>query len=175
MIHLCYNKFMKQKERIIHPLEILKDQNSKVLILGSFPSVKSREMNFFYMNKTNRFYKVLSFLLNIDLVSMSIEEKKKELLKNNIALYDVVKECEIINSSDSSLKIIEYTDVEKILENTNIKHIFLNGNKAYELFSKKYPHLLNMSTKMKSTSSANAKESLESLIEDYCIILNYLL
>ena len=127
------------KEEVVHPLEVLKDKDSKILILGSFPSVKSREMNFFYMNKTNRFYKVLSSLLDIDLFSISIEEKKRILLKNHIALYDVVKRCRIHGSSDSSLQILDYSDIYEILMNTKINKIYLNGSLAYSLFIKKYP------------------------------------
>lgn len=162
------------KEEVIHPLEVLKDKDSKILILGSFPSVKSREMNFFYMNKTNRFYKVLSSLLGIDLFSISIEEKKRILLKNHIALYDVVKRCRIHGSSDSSLQILDYSDIYEILMNTKINKIYLNGSLAYSLFIKKYPELLNVSYKLPSTSSANAKMKLEDLVSSWSIILEEL-
>ena len=162
------------KEEVIHPLEVLKDKDSKILILGSFPSVKSREMNFFYMNKTNRFYKVLSSLLDIDLFSISIEEKKRILLKNHIALYDVVKRCRIHGSSDSSLQILDYSDIYEILMNTKINKIYLNGSLAYSLFIKKYPELLNVSYKLPSTSSANAKMKLEDLVSSWSIILEEL-
>ncbi|MDY2575562.1 MAG: DNA-deoxyinosine glycosylase [Bacilli bacterium] len=162
------------KEEVIHPLEVLKDKDSKILILGSFPSVKSREMNFFYMNKTNRFYKVLSSLLDIDLFSISIEEKKRILLKNHIALYDVVKRCRIHGSSDSSLQILDYSDIYEILKNTKINKIYLNGSLAYSLFIKKYPELLNVSYKLPSTSSANAKMKLEDLVSSWSIILEEL-
>lgn len=162
------------KEEVIHPLEVLKDKDSKILILGSFPSVKSREMNFFYMNKTNRFYKVLSSLLGIDLFSISIEEKKRILLKNHIALYDVVKRCRIHGSSDSSLQILDYSDIYEILMNTKINKIYLNGSLAYSLFIKKYPELLNVSYKLPSTSSANAKMKLEDLVSSWSIILENL-
>ena len=162
------------KEEVIHPLEVLKDKDSKILILGSFPSVKSREMNFFYMNKTNRFYKVLSSLLGIDLFSISIEEKKRILLKNHIALYDVVKRCRIHGSSDSSLQILDYSDIYEILKNTKINKIYLNGSLAYSLFIKKYPELLNVSYKLPSTSSANAKMKLEDLVSSWSIILEEL-
>ncbi|MDD7736089.1 MAG: DNA-deoxyinosine glycosylase [Bacillales bacterium] len=162
------------KEEVIHPLEVLKDKDSKILILGSFPSVKSREMNFFYMNKTNRFYKVLSSLLDIDLFSISIEEKKRILLKKHIALYDVVKRCRIHGSSDSSLQILDYSDIYEILKNTKINKIYLNGSLAYSLFIKKYPELLNVSYKLPSTSSANAKMKLEDLVSSWSIILEEL-
>ena len=162
------------KEEVIHPLEVLKDKDSKILILGSFPSVKSREMNFFYMTKTNRFYKVLSSLLGIDLFSISIEEKKRILLKNHIALYDVVKRCRIHGSSDSSLQILDYSDIYEILKNTKINKIYLNGSLAYSLFIKKYPELLNVSYKLPSTSSANAKMKLEDLVSSWSIILEEL-
>lgn len=165
---------MKDKVRVKHPLEVLKNEDSKILILGSFPSVKSREMNFFYMNKTNRFYLVLSSLLNEDIYNCNIELKKEILLKRHIALYDVVEECEIVNSSDSSIKIINYCDLDSILKNTKIECIFLNGNTAYTLFIKKYPQYSNKCFKLPSTSSANAKMRLDDLINEWKILLNYL-
>jgi hypoxanthine-DNA glycosylase len=160
--------------RIKHPLNPVKDKDSKILILGSFPSVKSRELNFYYMNKYNRFYRVISSLLKEDFINASIEMKIELFLKHNIAIHDVVKECEIVNSSDSSINVIEYLNLDDILANSNIKHIFLNGNKAYELFIKKYPHMKDISTKLMSTSSANARCSLEVLINNWKIILDYL-
>lgn len=163
-----------KKEKVIHPLEVLKNSESKVLILGSFPSVKSREQNFFYMNKTNRFYQVLSSLFNEDFYNVSIEEKKELLLKHYIALYDVIKECEIINSSDSSISNVVPSNIKKIIKSTNIKTIFINGNKAYELFCKYNPSLISMSFKLPSTSSANAKMKLEDLINKWKIIKSFL-
>lgn len=164
----------ENRVRVKHPLNVVKDRNSKILILGSFPSVKSRELDFYYMNKYNRFYRVISYLLKEDFINASIENKIYLLIKHNIAIYDVVKECEIINSSDSSINVIEYLDLNEILPNTKINHIFLNGNKAYDLFIKKYPYMKNISTKLLSTSSANARCSLELLIDNWKIILDYL-
>ena len=165
---------MGVKERVSHPLKMVKDENSKILILGSFPSVKSREKNFFYMNKYNRFYQVLTKLFGEDFYSCSIEEKINLLRKYHISIYDVVIECEIINSSDSSISPIRYIDLEKTLENTKINKIFLNGNKAYSLFVKKYPSYIEKVIKLPSTSSANAKMSLNDLVQQWKVIKDYL-
>ena len=163
-----------KKEKVIHPLEVLKNKESKILILGSFPSVKSREQNFFYMNKTNRFYKVLSVIFDEDFYTVSVKKKKELLLKYNIALYDVIKECEISNSSDSSISNVIPSDIQEIIKSTNVKTIFINGNKAYELFCKYNPSLISISIKLPSTSSANAKMKLDDLIDKWKIIRSFL-
>ncbi len=165
---------MGNKEKISHPLKMVKDENSKILILGSFPSVISRKKNFFYMNKFNRFYQVLTKLFDEDFYSCSIEEKINLLKKYHISIFDVVIECEIVNSSDSSIRAIRYIDLEKALDNTKIDKIFLNGNKAYSLFIKKYPAYIDEVIKLPSTSSANAKMSLDDLVEQWKVIKDFL-
>ncbi len=161
---------MKQK----HTIGNLFDKNSKILILGSFPSVKSREQGFFYGHKQNRFWKTLSAVLNKPLPK-SIEEKKEFLLSNHIALWDVIAECDIIGSSDSSIKNVVPNDISKITNNCDIKMIFTNGKTADKLY-KKYilPNNDFEAICLPSTSPANAKFTLEKLIDEWQIIKSYL-
>ena len=157
----------------IHPLKPIYNDKSKVLILGSFPSVISRDNNFYYANPTNRFWKVLESLFNIKLNTN--EEKTSILLKNNIALWDVIASCDIHMSSDSSIKDIVPNDITKIIKNSNIKYVFVNGKMAYKLYNKYLLNRVNIEAiYLPSTSSANARYSLEKLITSYSIILEYL-
>jgi len=153
----------------IHNIEPVFNKNSKVLILGSFPSVKSREQQFFYGHPQNRFWKVISSITNENLPT-TIEEKKSLLIRNNIAVWDVIKSCEIIGSSDSSITNVVPNDIYKILKATNIKAIYANGDKAYSLFKKYFGEEL-AARKLPSTSPANAQYSLERLIEEWKVIL----
>ena len=107
-----------------HPFPPLYDENSKILILGSFPSVKSREQNFFYGHPQNRFWKVVATVLEKE-IPTTIEEKREFLLSSNIALWDVIASCEITGSSDSSIKNVVANDLTEILETANIKKIFV--------------------------------------------------
>ncbi len=148
---------------IIHPIEPVFNKNSKILILGSFPSVKSREEGFYYGHKQNRFWRVLSKICKCELPE-SKDDKKKMLLDYNIALWDVIKSCEIEGSSDSSITNVTVNDIKSIVENTDVKYIFTNGKKADNLYKK---HLEN-EVKIKalclpSTSPANASWSFEKL------------
>ena len=149
----------------LHTISPVYDDNSKVLILGSFPSVKSREERFFYAHPQNRFWKVLAFVLNCE-IPKTIEDKKKMLLQNNIALWDVVFSCDIVGSSDSSIKNVEPTELRKILDAANIKQIYANGSKAGQLYKKYQLPLTGMEAViLPSTSPANAAWSLERLCE----------
>lgn len=161
-------------ENVKHEIPPIFDKNSKILVLGSFPSVKSRESQFFYHHPQNRFWKVLSSVIGVD-TPTSIEEKKKFLLDNNIALWDVIASCDIEGSSDSSIKNVVTNDLDKIIENCNIKQIFCNGGKSYELYRKYCEKDTNLKAiKLPSTSPANARFSLEKLIAEWNIILNYI-
>lgn len=157
---------------IKHQFEPVIFKDSEILILGSFPSVKSRENNFYYMNKYNRFWKVLSNLYNVDFLNLSIDQKINYLKDLKIGIYDVVLECEIIGSQDSSIKNIKVVDLYKLIEKTNITKIYLNGNKAYDIFKKHFPNLLNISKKLPSTSPANAAYTTEKLINEWKVIIN---
>lgn len=132
------------------------DSESEILILGSFPSVKSREVNFYYGNKQNRFWKILKEIFGSDTLD-TIKQKQEFLLKNKIALWDIVGECEIIGSLDSNLKCKKVNDLSIILNNANIKMILLNGKKAHEIFKKNYGDINIPYFCMPSTSPANTR------------------
>lgn len=160
--------------KVNHSFPIFIDSNSKILILGSFPSVKSREEDFYYMHRQNRFYKILSKLFNEDFYNVDINTKKELLSKYHIALYDVIESCEIENSNDETIKNVEPSNIKEYIKNTNIKHIFINGNKAKELFIKYNKDLINMTTFLPSTSARNARFNLDKLTNEYKIIKEYL-
>lgn len=152
----------------IHNIQPVFDENSRMLILGSFPSVKSREQKFFYGHPQNRFWKVISNITGEELPT-TIEEKKSLLLRNNIAVWDVIKSCDIVGSSDSSIEKVEVNDFSIIFNNAKIERIYANGDKAYKLF-KKYCKDIEI-TKLPSTSPANAQYSLEKLCKEWKIII----
>ncbi len=151
-----------------HTLNPIYDNNSKILILGSFPSIISRQNNFYYANKNNRFWPILEYIFNTKLNSN--EEKTNFLIKNNIALYDVVKKCIINNSNDSSIKVLEVNNIKEIIIKTNIKYIFLTGKKAYTLYKKYFKDINLEYYYLPSPSSANAIYTLDKLIKEYNII-----
>lgn len=156
-----------------HPIAPVYDDNSKILILGSFPSVKSREQQFFYGHPQNRFWKVMAAVFGVN-VPATIEEKKEFLLKNNIAVWDVIASCEIEGSSDSSITDVVPTDLSQILECADIRQIYCNGTKAYELYCKYMePVYGRTAIKMPSTSPANAAWSLEKLVSEWKAIKEY--
>lgn len=141
--------------------------NSRVLILGSFPSVKSRENNFYYGHPQNRFWKVLAKVLETE-VPQTIEEKKIMLLENGIAIWDVIASCKIIGSSDTSICDVKVNDFSKILKNSHIHTIYVNGTKAYELYHKYAEKETGIQAiKLPSTSPANATWKLDRLYEEW--------
>ena len=158
-------------QHLTHTLELFANKDSKYLILGSFPSVKSREYNFYYAHPRNRFFPTLATIFNESL-SSDIKERKDFLIRHNIALYDVIEECDIKGSSDSSIINVIPADIVGILNKfPNIKVIGITGGKAKSLFDK---YLLNKIDTSKinvvylpSTSPANAKISNEKLLESY--------
>lgn len=140
------------------------DKESQILILGSFPSVKSREEGFYYGHPRNRFWKVLAGILSVELPS-TIEEKTAMLLKNHIAVYDVIESCEIEGSSDSSIRNVTPADIHKIVEESRIKVVFTNGKTAGRLYNKYQAKGMEMPMiELPSTSPANAAFSLEKLM-----------
>ena len=149
---------------INHNIQPLYDENSRILILGSFPSVKSREAQFFYGHPQNRFWRVVSAVLGVD-CPVTVEEKKKMLLGHSIAVWDTIKSCEIEGSSDSSIKDAVGNDISPILEAANIKAIYCNGTTSYNLYRKFIePKTGIEAIKLPSTSPANAAWSLDRLI-----------
>lgn len=150
-----------------HSIEPIYDKNSRVLILGSFPSVKSREEGFFYGHPQNRFWKVLAEVFKKD-VPTTIEEKKLLLIENNIAVWDVIKSCDIEGSSDSSIKNVVANDLSVILETADIKQIYVNGKKAEQMYKKYiFPQIKREVICLPSTSPANATWSLEKLVAQW--------
>ena len=136
------------------------DKNSKVLILGSFPSVKSREIQFYYGNKQNRFWKMI-FSIYGEPYRENTEEKRNFLLRNGIALWDIATECKIEGSKDATLTDAKIADLSPILSQARLKMILLNGALAYRLFERHYANVGIPYYKMSSTSPANPKFSMQ--------------
>lgn len=154
----------------LHNIPPVYDENSKILILGSFPSVKSREQQFFYGHKQNRFWKVLSGVLNCALPE-NIPEKRSMLLANHIALWDVIAACTITGSSDASIRDVIVNDLSCILDHADIQAVYANGGKSFELYQKYiYPKTKREIIKLPSTSPANAGYSMEKLQADWNVI-----
>ena len=150
---------------VSHDFEPVFDENSKVLILGTFPSVKSRENQFYYGHPQNRFWKVIAGLTESK-VPQTIEEKKKLLLEHGIAIWDVIESCDIIGSSDSSIKNVVPADIERVVANSKIQNIYANGGTAKQLYEKYSQKKTGREIiGLPSTSPANAAYSLERLLE----------
>ncbi|MBE6034179.1 MAG: DNA-deoxyinosine glycosylase [Clostridiales bacterium] len=161
---------MAEYERIVQPFEPVYDQNAKILILGSLPSVKSRENGFYYGHPQNRFWKVIAAVYDRE-VPQTILEKKELLHKCGIAVWDVIESCEIKGSSDSSIREVVTADFQVVLRKCNIKKIFANGKTAERLYNK----FGKLQTGreiivLPSTSPANAAYSLEKLIQQWSVI-----
>jgi hypoxanthine-DNA glycosylase len=168
-----------ERIKIEHPIAPTFDENSRVLVLGSFPSVKSREMAYFYGHPQNRFWKVLAALFE-EAVPETVEERKAFLLGNHVAAWDVIKSCSIEGSSDSSIKDVVPNDLRPILDNSRITRIFVNGKTAERLYRKYiepslledgYPESLAHAACLPSTSPANAAWTLEKITEAWRMVL----
>ncbi len=154
-------------EKVIHPIKPIYDENSEILILGSFPSVKSREQAFYYGHPQNRFWKVISAVYGIK-EPVGTEEKRRLILSCHLALWDVIASCEIEGSADSSIRNVIPNDLSPILNTAQIRMIAVNGKTA----EKYYNRYLLPKTKMKavvlpSTSPANATRTLDDLIREW--------
>ena len=161
-------------ESIQHPIPPIYDKNSKILILGSFPSVKSREGCFFYHHPQNRFWKTLAAVLEQPLPE-SIEEKRAFLLANHIAVWDTIASCTIEGSSDSSIKHVVPNDLSVILSAASDLQIFCNGATSHQYYRKYQEKLTGrQALRLPSTSPANAAWSLDRLKAEWSIIRNYL-
>ena len=150
-----------------HPFKPIFDKNSKILILGSFPSVVSRKFGFYYANPQNRFWRVLARILNAS-VPTSTDEKINFLLASRIAIYDAATSCEIKGSSDAKMTAVVPANLEPIFKTANIMQVYANGGKAYEICKKYLEDEILKATKnavikLPSTSSANAKFSIDKL------------
>ena len=161
----------KKAQTILHPIEPTYDKSSRILILGSFPSVKSREMMYFYGHPQNRFWKVVAALYQEE-VPMTVPERHAFLLRNRIAAWDSIHQCTIIGSSDSSIKDVIPNDLSPILETAPIEQIYCNGKKSWEMYHKYIePATGREAVTLPSTSPANAAWSLEKLVESWRVIL----
>ena len=183
-------------KRIMHPFGPLYNGNSRILILGSFPSVKSREQNFFYGHPQNRFWKVLAALFDRK-VPQTIPEKKALILENGLALWDSIASCVITGSSDASIREVRPNDLRIILDSSPIERIYCNGRKSYEMYGRvilnsspieriycngkksyemyeKYirPELGREAVCLPSTSPANAQWSMERLTDAWSVLKN---
>lgn len=155
---------------ITHPFPPVFDGNCKILILGSLPSVKSRENNFYYGHIQNRFWKLLAALF-AEPVPEEILEKKALLLRHHIALWDVIASCDIRGSSDSSIRNVEPTQLRLVLDAAPIERIYANGTKAAQLYRKYQQSVTRMPiTALPSTSPANAAWTLEKLCQAWRVI-----
>ena len=157
-----------------HPFKPIFDKNSKILILGSFPSVISRKFGFYYTNPQNRFWRVLVGVLNSPLPE-STDEKIKFLLSHHIAIYDAALSCEIEGSSDAKMSKIAPVNLKPLFKEANITQVYVNGGKAYEICKKYLEGEIIKATKnevikLPSTSPANAKFSLEKLMHEWKVV-----
>lgn len=165
---------MKEQEHIIHPFGPFVPQNARILILGSFPSVKSREQMFFYGHPQNRFWRVLAEVLSVS-APETIDEKKELLQDVGVALWDVIGSCTIRGSSDASITNVVPNDLGPILRSHAIEKIFVNGKTAARYYNRYQKTVLGReAVVLPSTSPANAQFSLERLILEWSIILRYL-
>lgn len=152
--------------RVEHTLKPIYNEASRTLILGSMPSVASRKLEKYYGHPQNRFWKIMSILYDED-----ISDWKEFILRNHLALWDVIASCEISSSSDASIKKVIPNDLSEILRTTHIAHIFLLGKSAYNLYNKYiYPETQIEGIYLPSPSPANAAKSIEELVESYRII-----
>ena len=157
-------------ETVSHPIPPVFDENSRILILGSFPSVRSREQQFFYGRPQNRFWRVLAGVLDCP-VPGTVEEKKALLLSHGIALWDVIARCEITGSADASIRSVVPNDLTGLLSTGHIERIYCNGGTAAALYRKYLlPHTGMEAVPLPSTSPANARCSVNDLIEAWSVI-----
>lgn len=153
----------------------LYDERSEILILGSFPSVKSREEAFYYGHRQNRFWSLMARILRPEdpRVPETKEDRTKMMVEKHIALWDVIESCDIIGSSDASIKNVQVTDLNRILSRAPIRKIFVNGKTAFRLYQKYTLPMVGDRAEavcLPSTSPANAAWSLERLLDQWKII-----
>ena len=164
---------MKEYTHITHPFEPLYTSEARIMILGSLPSVKSREQGFFYGHKQNRFWKLIARLYGEpESAYDDIAAKKALILRNHIALYDTIYSCDIIGSSDSSIKNVVPTDLKSILERSKVERIYCNGSTSGRYYEKYQEAKLQIrAVTLPSTSPANAAWTLDQLVEAWSVIL----
>ena len=156
--------------RVEHPFGPQFDEHSRILILGSFPSVKSREQQFFYGHPQNRFWKVIPAVFGCE-APVTIEEKKELILSHGLALWDSIASCVITGSSDASIRDVRPNDLRIILDNSAIERIYCNGRKSHEMYEKYIRNAIGREAAcLPSTSPANAQFSLDKLIAAWSVV-----
>ena len=159
-----------REETIVHPIPPLYREDSEILILGSFPSVKSRETAFFYGHPQNRFWKVMAAVFE-DSVPADVPQKKEFLLRHRVAVWDVIHSCTIRGSSDASIRDVVANDLTKILDHASIRKIFVNGKTAEKMYRKYIePSIGIKAICLPSTSPANAAWKQERLTEAWQVV-----
>ncbi len=161
---------MAETQTLVHPIPPLFDAQSRVLILGSFPSVKSREAQFFYGHPQNRFWKLLALLFDEE-TPVTIEEKRVLVLRHHLALWDTIRSCTVTGSSDSSICNVVPNDLRVILQHSCVDRIYCNGATSFRLYQKYIlPQTGIPAQKLPSTSPANAAWSMERLYRAWEVI-----
>ena len=159
------------RTRVTHEFPALYDRESQVLMLGSIPSPKSREMAFYYGHPQNRFWKVMAAVLGED-IPETIPQKKAMLKKHHVALWDVLDSCTIVGASDTSIEDPVVNNIGELVKKSKVSRIFCTGATAYNLYKKFCANDVGMEAiKLPSTSPANCAVSLEKLVEAYKVIL----
>ncbi len=162
---------MKDYTHIVHPFGPLYDADSTILILGSLPSVRSREQRFFYGHPQNRFWPLLAALFG-ERAPESVEEKRALALRRHVALWDTIYSCDIVGSSDSSIRNVVPTDLRPILDGSRVRRIFCNGRTSGLYFKKYQAEILGREAQtLPSTSPANAAWTMERLLDAWRVIL----
>ena len=153
-----------EMESLRHPFPAIYAPDSRILILGSFPSVKSREQRFFYGHPQNRFWRVLAAVLGEE-APQTAAEKKSLLLRHGVALWDVIASCDIAGSSDASITNVTPNDLSRILDAAPVRRIFCNGGTAYRFYRRYDEAVWGKAEALPSTSPANARSSVQTLTE----------
>lgn len=161
-------------DTVFHEFPPVFDENSEILILGSIPSPKSRKNGFYYMHPQNRFWKVVSTVMGEEL-PLEIPDKKAFLIRNHIALWDVLGSCEICGADDSSIRNPVPNDFSVIFNKASIKAVFTTGNKAAALYEKLCAERYAVQhIALPSTSPANCRMSFETLCESYKVMRGFM-
>ena len=152
-------------QHVDHPFPPVVDENCRILILGSFPSVRSREEGFFYGHPQNRFWRVLAAVFN-EAIPADVPSKKAFLLRHHIALWDVIASCEISGSSDASVRNAVPVRISRVTNSAHIKKVICNGTLAFKLYQRHLESAVGIkAAALPSTSPANAACSLEKLTQ----------